>query len=304
MYNNTETRIANILKKKIEKKLSGIGLLCRVFARAKTIEALNIKINKDPEKYQPNGKLIQDLYGVRVALYFPDDNEIAQEAIKILFSYDCNSSTIDKPDSNSFSATRCNLIFKLPEELIRDSSILASNNLIDKTFEVQLRTILSEGWHEVDHDLRYKCLGDWSDSDDLSRALNGIYASLETSDWGMMKLFDELSYRHYKKKEWSAMIRNKFRLRLDSNAPLSSEICKIFDENENVAKEIFRVDRDKFLYSALSNHLQFPIILDNIVYISNLLYVHCKELVEITPSLIKDEVNESNLPSHLNLLKN
>ncbi|MBK7959276.1 MAG: hypothetical protein IPK03_14995 [Bacteroidetes bacterium] len=35
---------------------------------------------------------------------------------------------------------------------------MVNNSLVDSTFEVQLRTILSEGWHEIDHDLRYKSI--------------------------------------------------------------------------------------------------------------------------------------------------
>jgi ppGpp synthetase/RelA/SpoT-type nucleotidyltranferase len=34
-------------------------------------------------------------------------------------------------------------------------------DLVDNTFEIQFRTTLSEGWHEVDHLMRYKCKPDW-----------------------------------------------------------------------------------------------------------------------------------------------
>ncbi|WP_202796549.1 hypothetical protein, partial [Thermophagus xiamenensis] len=64
--------------------------------------------------------------------------------------------------------------------------------MIDNTFEVQLRTILSEGWHEVDHSLRYKCKDDWKDYPDQERLLNGIYAALETNDSTLKSLFREI----------------------------------------------------------------------------------------------------------------
>ena len=73
-------------------------------------------------------------------------------------------------------------------------------DLIDNTYEVQIRTILSEGWHEVEHDLRYKCKEEWNEFKEESRLLNGIYATLESSEWSMLTLFDRLSYSQYKNK--------------------------------------------------------------------------------------------------------
>ena len=44
------------------------------------------------------------------------------------------------------------------EELQKELSNVDINEfdaaLIDNTYEIQLRTVLSEGWHEVEHDLR------------------------------------------------------------------------------------------------------------------------------------------------------
>jgi hypothetical protein len=54
---------------------------------------------------------------------------------------------------------------------------------------------------------------DWEGNEVESRKLNGIYATLETSEWTMIKIFDELAYKHYKK-NWNSMLRQKFRLRL------------------------------------------------------------------------------------------
>nr|WP_306309037.1 hypothetical protein [Escherichia coli] len=37
------------------------------------------KYEKEPNKYSEDGKKIQDLFGVRIILYFPDDLFIAQK---------------------------------------------------------------------------------------------------------------------------------------------------------------------------------------------------------------------------------
>ncbi len=89
-----------------------------------------------------------------------------------------------------FSAVRYNIIYELPLELLNgERNFPGASHLIDSTFELQIRSILSEGWHEVEHDLRYKAKQDWIGNDVESRKLNGIYATLETSEWTMIKNF-------------------------------------------------------------------------------------------------------------------
>lgn len=290
MYNASENRIAKALQEDIENALSKIGLLFRVFSRAKSQHSIEKKLSRDPNKYSADGKKIQDLFGVRIALYFPDDLEITIRALKELFIYDEQSSTIDRPDGTSFSATRCNLIFRLPESLAAQSTMIRQRPQIDETFEVQIRTILSEGWHEVEHDLRYKCQEDWRDHRDLDRALNGIYATLETSDWSMMKLFEDLAYRHYKAAEWSQMLRTKFRLR--SNGSISDEISVILNSDQNIAKELYRIKRYRILERLADRDISIPITPDNLVYLCNFFHLKSEQITAITPTPLLDIFEE------------
>lgn len=289
MY-NPEDAIARRIHDTIEDELIRAGLLFRVFFRAKTKHSIDKKILNNPNKYTPGGKKIQDLYGIRVALYFSDDSILAQNAIKNIFTYDHESSSIDSNNVDKFAATRCNLIFKLTDELAEESQVLSTNNLVDKTFEVQFRTILSEGWHEVDHDLRYKCNEDWTENQDLSRALNGIYASLETSDWSMLKLFEDLAYKHYKAKKWNAMIRHKFRLRFTE--PLSENIENLIT-SESLGKLLYRVNRDDFLKKLYSYKFNIPINMNNIIHLCNLFYFDNTELTKLAPAPIVRMYNEA-----------
>ncbi|WNF58508.1 hypothetical protein [Pseudomonas sp. SG20052] len=290
-----DSNIADKLQLAIQSELDKLGLLCRVFSRAKSHHSLENKISRGGGKYSSAGKKIQDAFGVRVALYFPDDQAVAIQVLKNTFSYDHESSTIDSPAGSVFAATRCNLIFKLPETLAEQSSLLSDYDCLDNTFEVQIRTILSEGWHEVEHDMRYKCQSDWNSYSDLDRALNGIYASLETSDWGMMKVFESLAYRHYKAGEWSQMIRTKFRLR--SEGGLSPAIVQALNLFPDAGKKIFRVSREGFLKDFMSHRLSMPITPDNIVFLSNYSYVGNDELTGLTPSPVMDIFLEANMPS-------
>ena len=48
--------------------------------------------------------------------------------------------------------------------------------------------------------MRYKCLEQWEQLDTYSRVLNGLFATLNTCDWTMIQLFNDISYRNYKEK--------------------------------------------------------------------------------------------------------
>ena len=160
---------------------------------------------------------------------------------------------------------------------------------IDKTFEIQIRTVFSEGWHEVEHDLRYKHLADWKEHFELSRNFNGIFATLETCDWSMINVLDQLAYEKYHSADWEAMLRNHFRIRFD-NKKLSTKIVDIFNNNSNVAKEFFKAERSLLLlYLCNDKIMPIPKTLDNIVYFANELIIKCPEISAITPVLIKEQ---------------
>ncbi|NQY21394.1 MAG: RelA/SpoT family protein [Campylobacteraceae bacterium] len=284
-----DTHIIKKLSEMIEKEFARIGILFRVFSRVKSDESISRKINNNPDKYSENGKKIQDIYGLRITLYFPDDTPIAQSALENIFKHDRVSSKIDSPNSISFEAIRYNLIFSLPTNL-EEESLLCKNPLVDSTFEVQLRTVLSEGWHEVEHDLRYKHKSDWEEHNDLNRALNGIYASLETADWSMMRVFEELSYRHYKNNEFEAMLRTKFRLRFQGK--LKNEINDFLKNNENVSQRISEVNRKNLMLKITKNKINIPLTYNNLIFIINFYFIKNEDLKNLAPSFIIKHLEE------------
>lgn len=283
------------LRREVEILLFKLGFLCRVFGRSKSRESLEKKLSREPGKYEVDKKLIQDLIGIRVVFYFQEDIEIAKNIICNKFSFDPASSTIDNPKTDQFSVTRYNLIFKLPD-IFQDEIKKYSRTLpIDCTFELQLRSILSEGWHEVEHDLRYKSNNNWTDQEDLGRALNGIMATLETSEWSMKKIFDDLAYRHYKLQNWSGMLQNKLRMRIDST--LNPKIVEIMNSDNDLAKSIFRMKKNtviKKIHELETNHGNLiPLKLDNLIYVWNFHFLKNEKLLEITPEITKELLQKS-----------
>lgn len=283
---------AEALRREIEGLLQRVGILCRVFGRGKEDRSLSAKLLKNPGKYEVGAKMIQDAIGVRVALYFSEDVEIVAALLSSQFEHDKNSSTVDLPTTDQFTVMRHNLIFKIPEHHISDMERNIGRRPIDLTFEVQLRSILSEGWHEVDHDLRYKCKEEWAGQDDLSRALNGIMATLETAEWSMREIFDDLAYRHYKQKKWAAMLHNKIRMRAESR--LSDAVTLLLDNDDDFAKEVFRISRKKIIRRFHTLKPSLPITLDNIVYIWNYIGPRNAVVLESTPEFIRRVLDENS----------
>ncbi|WP_322629029.1 RelA/SpoT domain-containing protein [Halothiobacillus sp.] len=285
--------VADALRKEIEQELISIGLLCRVFGRGKSALSLQAKLQSTPGKYNLKGKLIQDAIGIRVVLYFQEDIEIVDQVLRLKYQCDDKSSTIDKPVDTVFSVSRYNLVFRLPPIFSRDIANPTSTLPVDRSFEVQIRTTLSEGWHEVEHDLRYKRKDDWLGADDLSRGLNGVLATLETAEWSMRKIFDELAYKHYKSRKWDGLIHSVLRMRIIT--PLSLPVCDFFDSNTEAARSLIRINRMN-VFRALSKLApRIPLTADNIIFVWNKIYFKNQELTALTPRIIIDTMNSSEI---------
>ena len=109
---------------------------------------------------------MQDLIGIRIALYFSDDVSLCQKIIEKYQTINNISKTDIDPDK--FSPERLNLVCCMPDDIADQfDSLLWDEYPIDRTFEIQIRTIFSEGWHEVEHDIRYKSLADWKEYPEL-----------------------------------------------------------------------------------------------------------------------------------------
>jgi ppGpp synthetase/RelA/SpoT-type nucleotidyltranferase len=275
------------LVRSVERCISSLGIMHRIFHREKTKESLSKKLQNSPGKYGEEKK-IQDLIGIRIALYFVDDIAVVREALEKRFTYVQIDSQIDEPDSEVFKAVRCNLIFKLPDNFDFSTSLDSEHlELIDNTFEVQIRTILSEGWHEIDHDLRYKCKEDWHGLDRENRAFNGVYATLETSEWTLLKLFEELAYKHYKESNLKAMLNNKFRIRLRSS-PLDDSILLYIGDKPELIKRIYRYSRTRMLQCFSARPYAMPLSIANLVFIMNLDSFNDAAITEMMPDKFRN----------------
>ena len=115
---SAEDRVAADLQALIEGALTGVGLLCRVFARVKapgSVAAKRDERARRGEPYSPGGKRMQDLFGVRVVLYFADDVPIAERIVRSLLDHD--STAIDDVPGDQFGPVRYNIVYRLRPDL-------------------------------------------------------------------------------------------------------------------------------------------------------------------------------------------
>lgn len=273
-------------------KLSQSGIMYRIFSRVKSTESINKKMGKKADKYRYENKKLQDLLALRITLYFTDDVEIVHKFLKSCSNY--VDEAVDEKEVDTFKPTRLNLIMRVPNNLKMHMSTAISDtnyyDLIDDTYEIQIRTILSEGWHEVEHDLRYKYQDDWKDFLEESRLLNGIFASLESNEWAMLSLFDRLAYDHYKREEWDSMMRNKMRIRF-ADSGLSNEIKSFMDKHKDVSKQLFRSNRAIVLEKVLNKGFSFPLTYDTVLHLLNHISVKNQDLKKMEDKSLQEELD-------------
>lgn len=275
-----------------EAVLNKCGVMYHVFYRTKSEMSIKNKLEKKSEEYRKANKKMQDLLALRITLYFTDDVELVHNYLKSQSNFD--SESVDEAEVDKFCPKRLNLIMRVPNNLQQDMKAAIKEtgyeDLIDNTYEVQIRTILSEGWHEVEHDLRYKCKEEWNEFKEESRLLNGIYATLESSEWSMLTLFDRLSYSQYKNKVWNSMLRNKMRVRF-ADKGLSEELCKYLSNNNKTAKLLYRANRTKILKLVMEKGFAYPLTYDTVLHLINHIIVKDKILANFEDKVLKRDMD-------------
>ena len=274
--------IADKLESQIFQQLNQCGLMFRLFSRVKTISSLQHKMQIKGDSYRTGKSKIQDMLGLRIVLYFQDDVDA------LAFFYSCGDvvkSSVDEFDSSTFRPQRLNLTCSLPAEVtedFRNSLPEEFADYIDNTYEIQIRTIFSEGWHEVEHDLRYKCKEDWEGCETYSRVLNGVIATLETAEWNMKFLFDQMARTNFQNKNYQAMLRNKMHLRIKGEG-LSASIQEFLIQHSHVAESILNTDRFVIILTLLNHQKPIELTYDNLFFLINRIEMNNQGLRDLEP---------------------
>lgn len=278
------------LKTNIEHLLKKCGIFCRVFSRTKSASSLEHKLASG--KYGgEKDKKIQDLIGIRVNLYFQDDLSICKQlfesAYEIVFENEADKWSETDVLNNNFEAAKINGVFKLPEYLIKGISDSTWDMGIDKTFEIQLKTVFFEGWHEIEHDFRYKfnmrdgenITNIWDEYNTYSRQFNSVVATLELCDNSVVNVLEEFAHKLYKDKKWDMMIRMHYRVRV-SDQPLYDGIADVLSENNcYLGKKLYKAKREKLIEKLKTKHRNVSISVNMIIALLN------EEVLENNPDI-------------------
>lgn len=282
--------ISERLSAELTEQLNRCGMMFRLFSRVKTMSSIRHKMENKGHLYKSGKAKLQDIIGLRIVTYFQDDID----TLSYYFSYgEVVRSSIDELDSSTFCPQRLNLTRKLPADLIEDFRKTLPEEYapyIDDTYEIQIRTIFSEGWHEVEHDLRYKCKKDWVGCEDYSRILNGLIATLEISEWNMKSLFDDMACRNLRQGNYRAMLRNKLRLRIKGD-DFSEKVRDFLQVNPVIAEKIYDIDRMILLLTMLNHSLPLQLTYDNLLFLMNRIEMNDPLLQSMEPEDVKSVLN-------------
>lgn len=284
---STLEKIAQQLALEISDSLTRCGLIFRIFSRVKSESSIR---NKLEVKYTDKKIKLQDMIGIRIVLYFQDD----VDALALYYSVgDVVKKSIDELDSSTFRPQRLNITNRIPAKFMDDFLASLPNKFKDRiepTYEIQIRTVFSEGWHEVEHDLRYKCKEDWHGCEPYSRALNGVIATLETAEWNMRAIFAEMARHNFMHSNYSAMLRNKFHLRFKKET-LSENLNDYLLNNRHHAEAALNVDRLIVIYTLLTHKGNFDLTYDNLFFLINRIEMMDMEIMSLEPEETKLMIN-------------
>ena len=273
--NNVKMSLLNTLVT----KLNNAGIYFNSTSRIKSESSLLHKLETGKYSMHEGGRKIQDIIGIRINLFYLEDMDICEKILEETFLLDNWSKT--KNEENKFEAQKCNGVFRIPSKYLRNIPASVWNKPFDQTFEVQLRTVLFEGWHEIEHEMRYKYkLGSdsketdlWTGHEDLSRVMNSIIANLELCDWSIMQIFNSIHDSQYKEKNWENAIRSKYRLRITQD-PLKPELREYLDNNPDIVAQFHTVSKRELVEILLNKKYHKELTPDRVIYLINKEIVH------------------------------
>lgn len=311
--------VENDIRRSIEQMLQTCGIYCRVFSRSKSMDSICRKLQAGRGKYAADGKKMQDIIGVRIIFYFWEDIDVIcnfyrQDSYFLEESNTYKELSEDPAYQNIgnlstltdklFMPTRLNMVFRMKAEqtsLLNDALSRVKSfdaSLIDNTYEIQLRSVLSEGWHEVEHDLRYKCKNEpwWQKCEAESRMLNGIYASLETSEHAMSTIFASMAQKNWSEGYWEAMVRNHFCLHfvpsMSGAGNIEEWLSSLFDQDRNLAAMVLRIHRNDVIPYILCIKKPYPITMMNLLFLVNRIKLKNDEISSHELPIIKTRLDE------------
>ncbi len=156
----------------IEKKLHSAGIKSLVTSRPKSPSSLEAKLKKrrPPGGYSTTEKIyesIVDLTGIRIALYFPGQQDLVSDVISEIFEVNeekrfpegphASKSKRDTPSPTGYKKQFNGYRARHYRVRVKPSHLGESERrYTEARIEIQVASVLMHAWSEVEHDLIYK----------------------------------------------------------------------------------------------------------------------------------------------------
>lgn len=214
--------------------------------RVKGEDSLAKKLYKKGDSYQSLSDLT-DLLGARIICFFVDDVNVIGKAIEQTFEIDWQNS-VDKRNyavANSFGYLSLHYICSLkkdqgyPEELT------------NKKFEIQIRSILQHAWAAINHDLGYK--NDFGVPREVVRELARLAGLLELADNEFARTRDHI-------KDYTEDIRQK--IVSDSASDVNIDIVSLKEymlgskKMQAFLSKLAKIEKSEITYSEPDNYIK------------------------------------------------
>lgn len=173
--------VSSLLKSEV--KALGVKTLA-VEHRVKAESSLAGKLELKGEKYSSLSD-ITDILGARIICFFSDDADKIAKCVEQMFVIDRENSIDERAvtEPHTFGYLSIHYICSLPDNGEYPP------NVLNKKFEVQIRTNLQHTWAVIDHDLGYK--NDFGVPRSVVRGFSRISGLLELADEQFVKLRDD-----------------------------------------------------------------------------------------------------------------
>jgi putative GTP pyrophosphokinase len=106
---------------------------------------------------------------------------------------------------------------------------------------------------------------------------------------------DDLAWRHYKRKNWSAMMRARMRLRF-SDVAIPLALTTALESMPGVCKELLRLPRERVVNAFLETGL--PVTIPNAILVANAVGIGAKKL-----QVLEGPHLTSSIPARLRFLR-
>jgi ppGpp synthetase/RelA/SpoT-type nucleotidyltranferase len=160
-YIKLAARVADICRSHIVERHA---VRAQITSRAKTVRSFEGKLRRFSKRRDKSFQTAEEVFekigdfaGVRVATYRPEDEPRVADAIRALFTGPDGSDVVvdlkdklDPANCKFYRATHCQ-VFLREEELVGDYG-----NLRGASCEIQICSMMSHVWNEIEHDIGYK----------------------------------------------------------------------------------------------------------------------------------------------------